>query len=285
LHGLDLARHDQFFMTSTPVQDWQKSPGSAGNARVAIDWYISLPSNRELDDIGFFDSIVLAKSYTALLELAHQPPNRNYEILPGSVMDARALAACGVDQVITASPAPQLGSPLPVPLGMFRVIRIPNPAPRAKFYPEGTLLFLDRFQIHQRLGDNGFDLQKWLMLPREYSKDSAAPSAAVPATQVDYHRNSSDVMKIDISATEPGFLRILEAWDRGWSATVDGVAAPVVVADELFMAVPISAGKHRVVLQFSTPGVAVGATISLVSLGLLLILVLSSLRRGHAPDR
>lgn len=285
LHVFDLANHDQFFISSIPLQNRQNAPSLDRNERVAIDWYLSLPSNRQLDDIGFFDSIVLARSYTALLELAHVPPSRNYEILAGSVMDARALAACGVDQVITARPAPQLGSPLPVPTGMFRVIRIPNPAPRAKFYPPATLLFLDRFQIHQRLGNDGFDLQKWLMLPNECSKYCVGPSAHVAQPHVDYWRNSPDVMTIDISTTEPGFLRVLEAWDPGWSATVDGAAAPTVIADEVFMAVPIPAGKHRVVLQFSTPGVAVGATISLISLGLLLLLVLRSPRRARAVDQ
>ena len=53
-----------------------------------------------------------------------------------------------------------------------------------------------------------------------------------------------------------------EAFATGWSATVDGAPAPLLAADVLFRAVPVAAGRHRVVLAYEAPGRAAGAWLS-----------------------
>jgi hypothetical protein len=62
-----------------------------------------------------------------------------------------------------------------------------------------------------------------------------------------------------------GYAVLLEEAARGWTATVDGARVPIVVADGLFRAVAVGAGPHRVEFRYATPGLRVGAWVSLVA--------------------
>jgi hypothetical protein len=90
-------------------------------------------------------------------------------------------------------------------------------------------------------------------------------------------------------AVRSGYAVLLDEWTRGWSATVDGVAAPLERADVLLRAVPIPAGDHRVELRYRTPGLRLGAALSLGGLLLFLGLAIalkasaSGWRRGSPP--
>lgn len=59
-----------------------------------------------------------------------------------------------------------------------------------------------------------------------------------------------------------GMLRILESWDPGWTAKVNGRAAPVYRADFLFLAVPVPEGHCEVELEYRSPGLFAGAGVS-----------------------
>src|SRR5439155_3120125 len=119
------------------------------------------PLNREIDDIGYFDAIALARPYAALLDLAGLSPRFNSEYLDGSQMNERALAACGVKLVIASGV--KAGHALPSGPRLFKATPVADPAPRAVFFPTGSLLPLDRAAIHERLRDPAFDLRRVLM--------------------------------------------------------------------------------------------------------------------------
>jgi hypothetical protein len=65
---------------------------------------------------------------------------------------------------------------------------------------------------------------------------------------------------------KPGMLRILESWDPGWRATVNGRPAPIYRADFLFLAVPVPAGPCDVRLTYRPPGFTEGAGASLLGI-------------------
>jgi uncharacterized membrane protein YfhO len=88
-----------------------------------------------------------------------------------------------------------------------------------------------------------------------------------------YERPSSDIIVLKVRINQSGFLRVIESFDPGWRATVDGAAARVLPANDFALAVRLDSGTHEVRLQYHTPGVATGAAISLVSLLLLVVLV------------
>ena len=75
----------------------------------------------------------------------------------------------------------------------------------------------------------------------------------------------------------------LEQFDPGWSATVDGRPAPLLRANLAMRAVPLSAGRHHIVLTFATRGLATGIVLSLVGLFVLLaVVVLATLWQARA---
>lgn len=70
----------------------------------------------------------------------------------------------------------------------------------------------------------------------------------------------------------------LEQYDAGWSATVDGQPAPLLRANLTMRAVPITAGRHHVVLTFAPPGLRTGLVLSLAGLVVLVGLLLMGRR-------
>jgi hypothetical protein len=64
-------------------------------------------------------------------------------------------------------------------------------------------------------------------------------------------------------ATQAGYAVLLDEWTRGWSATVDGVGAPIERADVVFRAIPVPAGSHRIEMRYRTPGLRSGGMIAL----------------------
>ena len=99
------------------------------------------------------------------------------------------------------------------------------------------------------------------------------PDVADFTGTVTYERASSDLIALKIRTNQAGFLRVIESFDPGWSAHVDGVPAPVLPADDFAIAIRLDPGAHEVRLQYATPGARTGAAISLVSLLLLVPLV------------
>ena len=97
-----------------------------------------------------------------------------------------------------------------------------------------------------------------------YQLGDANPRAQLVGTsgEARYRRPSSDVIDVDVTASSAGTLLIREAHDPGWRATVDGAAAPVQSANDVFMGIPISSGQHKVRLAYHTPGAVTGLILS-----------------------
>jgi len=64
-------------------------------------------------------------------------------------------------------------------------------------------------------------------------------------------------------------LVLLDSFDPGWTAYVDGARAEVLRADGVFRAVRLTAGKHDVRFEYVPRGLWLGAAISVVTAALL----------------
>ena len=94
LHVFDLAHFSWPWIIPIPrrlVQSQDESLGKAvKDGRVATDfliWY----SRRRLDDIGTFDSLILARPYRALLDLSQAPLGTNLQIVNSALLAQPAL--------------------------------------------------------------------------------------------------------------------------------------------------------------------------------------------------
>jgi uncharacterized membrane protein YfhO len=75
-----------------------------------------------------------------------------------------------------------------------------------------------------------------------------------------------DRVELEASLSAPGYVVLLEGFDPGWQARVDGEAVPILRANTLFRAVAAPAGHHKVELVYRPRGVRVGLTVSGLSL-------------------
>jgi uncharacterized membrane protein YfhO len=112
-----------------------------------------------------------------------------------------------------------------------------------------------------------------LLLPSDARTLLAGVRAPGVSGQVKYFRPSSDEIRLETEASQPGFATVLESYDQGWTAEVDGTPAPVVLANGFTMAVPAGPGKHTIRLRYHTPGRALGGVLSIISVVLLACLM------------
>lgn len=239
-HGLDLGSHDRCFIKVMPKGNGIAIPGlerllreGVGDGRVAMDFNLPMRCNRQYDDVGFFDAILLAQPYELLIRLAGLPARTNVETLNGSQLSSVALARLCVRYVVTSQPRPDLPLVARMPLGA--VYSVPNPSPRVTFVPDTS-------------------------------------SNGPPDVSLRYSRPSSDEIHIKLEGVKSGLIKVVESWDPGWSATVDGVPCAVGRVDGCLMAVRVTPGKHTVWLKFRTPGLRLGVVLSLGALTLLFAL-------------
>jgi MFS family permease len=295
LHVADMVWHDRAVIRSTaaapttrpipmpstrPAQltTFASLPQRLGEGRIAIDPKLwgSIDVARQLDDLSAPGPRLPARSQRVLAELndAHDAPLPATELaaVDASALSPRALSAAGVRLVLTSEHRPDLPSERVA--RDVQMYRVPNPASRAAFYPAGETHVLPAEQIHQRIRE--LDLRRTLLLPS--SPSSAAPAAAPEvspdqswAAAVRYRRPRGDEIALSVKSGVDGYVRVLESFDPGWDATVDGQTAPVLAADDAWLAVAVPQGAHEVLLRYHTPGAQAGAIASGISFVLLLV--------------
>jgi hypothetical protein len=281
LHAFDLRRHAAAYVHVVVARAPDDPPDVVPAERVAIDAVINHPWNRRFDDVGVFDSILLARPYRALLALSNWPVDVNRQLLDGSELSGRALAWSGAALALTTRTDPvglEPAEPMPPPLILYRV---PAPLPRAGFVPADGVRHLADDAVYDAMRGGAKSDPHVIFLPSGSTAPSAAnATAASPpgASSVNYARPSSDEIHVHVRAAGPGYVRVLESWDPGWSGAVDGRPVDVALADGFVMAVPVAPGTHEVRLTYATPGVATGAVVSTLGLLLLTGVVLAARR-------
>jgi hypothetical protein len=102
---------------------------------------------------------------------------------------------------------------------------------------------------------------------------SAAASTAEPVA-VAPDRAGPEDWHAHISLSQPGYLLQREAYYPGWRARVDGTDTPVLRADSLYRAVPLSAGEHDVEVYFDSSSFKRGALLSLAGTVVIIAMLL-----------
>jgi len=91
-------------------------------------------------------------------------------------------------------------------------------------------------------------------------------------------------LEFDVDLTgSPGLLYLAHCVHPGWRAQVDGVERTILKADLTFMALPLSPGRHRVLLSYQGADrhlIYLAFTLGLVLLAILFLPALSR-GRGH----
>jgi hypothetical protein len=180
-----------------------------------------------------------------------------------------------------------LRAQLPTPFrGAIHVFDVPGSVPRTYVvararHAEGTAavaaILADDFQMHDEVV---LSLEPLAAPPRAAA---AGSPAAVPAGEGGSSRIVSwrpDFIRVEADAVADGYLVLVDTYDPGWRATVDGRAAPIVRANVAFRAVALTRGRHTVDFRYRPRSVAWGLAISALTLaGLLAMRVRGRYRR------
>ena len=108
--------------------------------------------------------------------------------------------------------------------------------------------------------DGGFDYTHEALVPA-----SAPPGGGTRPGRARIVSARPDRLTVEAEAPDGGYVVVLESYDPGWQATVDGAEATVVPANVLFRGVALAPRGPRVEMVYRPAGVVAGAAVSAVS--------------------
>jgi len=153
---------------------------------------------------------------------------------------------------------------------------------------EGAREALDRFVS----GDGG--VHGGLALVRRGDLPAAAFAAAGSSDEPGANRADAEpaprlaedgrhTLQIEAELWTPGLLVVNDTMLDGWTATVNGVAAPIVEVNGLVRGVWLEAGTHRVAMRYVPPGLVAGALVSFAALAAVAGLAWLARRSARRP--
>jgi uncharacterized membrane protein YfhO len=86
---------------------------------------------------------------------------------------------------------------------------------------------------------------------------------------------------MEVSANRAGVVVLLDSFDPGWGAWVDGKPERVLRANLSFRAVPVPPGPHRVEMRYRPRALYLGLVVSALSALVALTAALIPWRRGE----
>jgi len=116
-------------------------------------------------------------------------------------------------------------------------------------------------------------------LPMDGYASRVATLAAEGMRDVSIGRDS---LSGTVTSHGDGLLFLSVPFSTGWAATVDGAAVTPVRANVGFTGIPVGDGTHTVEMKYTTPGLRLGAAVSLIAL---LIVTAALVRRRPAVRR
>lgn len=145
---------------------------------------------------------------------------------------------------------------------------------------------------------NKLDVLKWLLEPGFdprrciYITDSRLQIGSPEPQQgeageigtVEWELYDTSSLALNCTSPKEAWLLINDTYFKGWEATVDGQPVPLLVADYAFRAVELTAGRHRVAMEYRPKSIAMGLPVALLSSISLMIagwLVYRKDRLGH----
>jgi hypothetical protein len=205
--------------------------------------------------------------------------------LGGRAMGLDLLRLTGVEYAILPSaPAVHPGlRPILDPVPGVRLFRVADVLPRV-YLAQAAEILPDGLAQRAVFASDIVSGKRVILAPKPAPPASVAVGQVEVDTVGDCRLTAYAHTRIEAQcqATAPALAIFLEQFDQGWSATVDDQPTVLLRANLAMRAVPLAAGRHQVVLSFSSPGLWAGLIISTVSLAGLIALLLLGRRRLHS---
>jgi hypothetical protein len=201
---------------------------------------------------------------TRLVRLVEDRPDEVRRVLQiGAVTHVIALHRVGGDRL---RPIAVIPSFFPDPI---RVEAVPEPLPRA--YAVGGVRVADGVAGLAALVDPAFDPRREIVLPE------GPPVAAAEGFrgEVRIARESASRVLLDAELTGDGYVVLVDSYDPGWRACVDGRRVPLLRANVAFRGVAVPAGRHVVEMVYRPPAALAGLVLSGITAMALAVALLS----------
>jgi hypothetical protein len=188
---------------------------------------------------------------TRLVRIVEDRPDEVRRLLQvGAVTHVVALHRVAGDRLRTIAELPSF---FPDPI---RVEAVPDPLPRA--YAVGGARVADGVAALAALVEPTFDPRREIVLP-------AGPAATSPPGfhgQVRIARESASWLLLDAELTANGYVVLVDGYDPGWRARVDGRRVPLLRANVAFRAVAVPAGRHTIEMAYRPTAALAGLAVS-----------------------
>jgi hypothetical protein len=223
-------------------------------------------------------------AYEADLRGLHPAPlaalTRRFRELEKTAAWAKLLRMGAVTHVIALHDLGQEGLvPVATLPGLFqspiRVFRVKDPLPRA--YAIACIRIADDAAALARFAQPDWDPAEELVLPEGQPRSAATPFAG----PVRILEERADRLSLEAEMSGPGYIVLVDTFDPGWRATVDGRPRPVLRANVAFRAVEVPAGRHVVSFVYRPRSLQIGAAVS----GLTALLIAAGVVAGRRGAR
>jgi hypothetical protein len=265
--------HHPPFVTAVREEDWPPGHGPLALRTYAYPSLLALwgiEGSFGIDAVKLLSADVM--TVNALIEAYDGSPAVVHRLLRlGAVDTVVALHRAGFEELTPVATLPSLF------IEPILVFRVPDPLPRAFVVGRGRVAPVG--QGWRALLARDFDPAREVVLPEGPVLDSDATGAC---RIVDLR---PDRVEIEAQLTAPGYVVLIDAYDPGWRATIDGRPVPILRANVAFRAVATPAGSHRIRFVYRPTSVKVGLTVSALAALVGLSFPLAALRstRGTAP--
>ncbi len=204
-----------------------------------------------------------------------------YRALPGGAWQRSARLAAVTHQAIAPGPGHDLLDPRWRPLAQrpVRLLRASPTHPRAWLVGE-TKLAADSDDRLALLRSDQFDPERQAVIERPLP---TALSATDWPSQVMLRQLDAGNLLVEVETSSAALLVVADSYCDDVCAWVDGQRCDVLRTNHAFLGVPISAGRHRVVISHWPSGLWLGLIVSLLALALVAtILILAG--RDRSPS-
>jgi membrane protein YfhO len=132
---------------------------------------------------------------------------------------------------------------------------------------------------------DGFDPRRRVILEAEPRLPARSRPGVPDVGHASYLRLSAQSALVRVDARAAGLVLIRTPYARGWHAKVDGKEEQVLAADFVAQSVPITGGRHRILLTYDDPSIGYGIAVSMGGLALLIGSMLVAARNDRRRRR
>jgi hypothetical protein len=190
------------------------------------------------------------QNFNLVVRAAEETPSFRRFLEIGAVTHVVGLHVEGLEDFVPLARIPDSFA------GTVHAFRVPDPLPRA--YAVGSARQAEGLKAFRLMADPAFDPRREIILP-----------TAEPAPEADM--------------SGEGYVVLVDAYDRGWKATVDDRSVPLLRANMAFRAVRVAQGSHRITFRYDPAGLQLGLVLALSGLAVVAVVLALGRREPTAP--